>query len=724
MKSMKALMMLIAGGLALGCALTPAPVSFAGTFTEVLPADRLTDRAENAITVAPSWLRADLQDNFKRMQASYQDIYAEIILNPSQPRFRDEIAFCVANIGTANLEDPDFIPDLLEENAFYIYEHDQYLPYVRVQDTGDPDTDDEYYTTTFYLIEDNGSLVEYELPMEIYYWKIVHPKIEDEFAHYINPAAVGDVPAAPPTGVFWRDWLFTHTEEIPATRDMYPILRDTMSTVEALWGNTTTGAIGTLSQWARDTLAFSSGSERPHQPVRIYTLHMGRCGEWQDYTSAASRACLIPCQNVEAISEDHVWNEFWHLRWIHWEPVNGDGYIDNPLVYENGWGKVFSGVFAVDGDGFIYDVIDTYSEGFCTILATVLDANGDPVDGVRLTAKDAGYAGCYGYGGADGTAAVLYGDGLPANLKIQTELGKIPDGSATYEVSPLTEDGAIYTWTAQYATATLPVIPWTAVTATETSPFRLNVHYTVEEEIRTATYPFDKQNGYTRHFADGSVDVFIVDAANRALYEADQPFEAFELQTMSTTGDRTFVLPRYDIWTVVVTAERKITSEQVVNLHVVLETDPGTGDWTAIAETTRTVSLMPGDRYTASIGGGGRFGTDLRMSTTMLHPGETCWCNAIVYNPGLLVEGTDIPLFVILDVFGELFMAPDFNAFSYYTVFDLQVAEEQTFVVLPPFTWPTIIGSVDGLYWYAGMTNPEMTALFGDMDMITFGWEE
>lgn len=705
-----------------GCAMTPPSIVRAQEFSETLPDERLTGSAKLAIEAAPVWVRVDLEDNLERMDETYQNIYAAMILDPAEPRFRDEIAFCVANIGTANLEDPDFIPDLLEENAYYIYEHDQYLDYVRIEDVGDPEEDDDYYTTTHYMIEEDGSLVEYELPKEIYYWKIVHPKIEDEWAYYINPDAVGDVPAEPPTGKFWRDWLFTYTEEIPTQDDMYPILRDTMSGVTALWGNTTTGAIGTLSQWARDTLAFNSGSERPHQPVRIYKLHMGRCGEWQDYTTAASRACLIPCQNVEAISEDHVWNEFWHQRWIHWEPVNGDGYIDNPLVYENGWGKVFSGVFAVDGDGFIYDVIDRYSEGWCTVNATVVDANGDPVDGARLAVKDAGYFGCYNYGGSNGHATALYGDGLSAKVKIQSELGKFPDGAATFELVPSTEDGETYEWNAQYPTATLPAIPWTINTPSETSGFRLQITVEVLGEVRCGAYPFDKQNLYTRHYLGGSVDLFVVDAANRALYEGNSPFEAVMAQPFIGSGDFIVDLPRYDAWSVVVTTERKLTSETMAYVQVTLEKDVE-GTWTQIDQAAQTLSLMPGDKYVATTRAGRGFGVTLEMPTTTLHSGDTCWCKAHVYNPGKLEEGLDIPLFAILDVYGELFFAPDYNDFSYFTIDDLQADDVQTFTVLPEFVWPEIEGTASGLYWYAGMTNPEMTELLGEMDMLAFGWE-
>lgn len=703
------------------CLLICLPCFSDSDFSELLPADRLTDLAKQAIQAAPQWLTEDLTDNMERMEPDFQDVYANMIISPSEPRYRDEIAFCVASIGTANLQSADFLPELLEENVFYIYEHDQYLDYVQLVDMGDPELDADYYTTTHYSVEENGSLVEYELPREMYYWYIVHPKIEDEWALYIDPNAQGDVPSAPPTGVFWRDWIFTYTEENPVTRENYPILRDAMQSISAMWGNTDTGAIGALNGWETSILDFSSGSERPHQPVRIYRLHMGRCGEWQDFTTAAARACLIPCLNTQAMSEDHVWNEFWHLRWIHWEPVNGDGYIDNPLVYEDGWGKVFTGVQNVAGDGYFWDVIDSYSEGVCEITAIVTDANGDPVDGARLGVKHSGYVGCYGYAGSDGQVTVSYGDARTALGKIKSELGKYPPGGDTYEIVANTEDDGRYTWHAQYTTETIPQLLWTEKTSSHEGSYRLNVTCQVLGEVRTGAYNGDKANIYSRRFDSGSVDLFILDAENRSLYEAGQSFEAYEINRFSSNTSLQFTLPDYDTWSVVISAERKLTSEQIIGVDIRLEHNVD-DIWTELSTVSRELSLMPGEKYMAAIDAGREFCTAIEMPTNRLIPGATCGCKAHVYNPEGAKTGQQIPLFVILDIFGELFFAPEFNDFSYFIIDDLQTSVKQTFEVLPEFTWPEGIQAASGLMWYAGMTTPDMTELLGQLDIYEFQW--
>ncbi|MCD4652948.1 hypothetical protein K8T06_03335, partial [bacterium] len=103
--------------------------------------------------------------------------------------------------------------------------------------------------------------------------------------------------------------------------------------------------------------------------------------------------------------------------------------------------------------------------------------------------------------------------------------------------------------------------------------------------------------------------------------------------------------------------------------------------------------------------------------------GETCSAEAVVCNPGPNVP-VDIPLFVILDAYGELFFAPSFNqVYDAYMIDTLTVGEHH-FQILPEFVWPSGVGSANGIYWYAAMTNPEITELFGEWDMFEFGWGE
>ncbi len=118
-------------------------------------------------------------------------------------------------------------------------------------------------------------------------------------------------------------------------------------------------------------------------------------------------------------------------------------------------------------------------------------------------------------------------------------------------------------------------------------------------------------------------------------------------------------------------------------------------------------------------------GVTMYMPATEFHPDDICTCTATVCNnTGAELEG--YPLFVILDAYGMYFFAPSFNtAFDHYLdqhpVFPMG---ETVVQVLDEFHWPNVEGSGSGIKWYSAMTNPEMTELFGEMHVFTFGWSE
>lgn len=112
-------------------------------------------------------------------------------------------------------------------------------------------------------------------------------------------------------------------------------------------------------------------------------------------------------------------------------------------------------------------------------------------------------------------------------------------------------------------------------------------------------------------------------------------------------------------------------------------------------------------------------GVELHMPSTDFYPGDPCSCTVTVCNPGE-VTYTNIPLFVILDVYGDMFFWPSFSEFDYREISVGPGANDIS--VLPEFPWPAGAGDVQNIYWYAGMTDPGMSGLFGDMDMWTFGW--
>jgi hypothetical protein len=116
-----------------------------------------------------------------------------------------------------------------------------------------------------------------------------------------------------------------------------------------------------------------------------------------------------------------------------------------------------------------------------------------------------------------------------------------------------------------------------------------------------------------------------------------------------------------------------------------------------------------------------KLGCSIEMPSNMFGPGNHCYCTVYVCNPGQTTY-KNTPVFVVLDVYGLYFFAPSFSDFDSY-LFDIAPGI-QIIEVLPSFNWPSGAGSATGIYWYAAMTDPEMTGLIGNMDTFAFGWYE
>lgn len=365
---------------------------------EVISPFNLTDEAKAAIQKSPKWLRVVLSNTLSQLQAERQKEIANVINNADDP-YIDEIAYSIAYSSAEYLSSDYCFAQMFVDNATEIYSHDADLNYVEIVDYGTSLTDEDYYSTVkYYKINSDSNKIQIEVPKEIYYEYIVHPKITDEIPAYIYPdqAEYGSDYvhtlniSEPSNGVFWRDYLYNHTEERKDTiAGNYPILKDSVKLCEVLWDekNSQRSAVREITKWINDVMEFTSKTERPHQPVRIYDLHIGRCGEHEDITAAAARACLIPCRGIEAHSSDHVWNEFWDEVWWQWEPVNNS--FKDFYVYSKGWGRKFGSIFSRASSGSITPVTDNYCENTSKLNIYILDVNNKPVDGalVQLATK-------------------------------------------------------------------------------------------------------------------------------------------------------------------------------------------------------------------------------------------------------------------------------------------------------------------------------------------------
>ncbi|MCK4311186.1 MAG: T9SS type A sorting domain-containing protein, partial [Candidatus Cloacimonetes bacterium] len=515
--------------------------------------EELIPESIEAIEKSPAWMRADLENVFCQLSDTDQAIWAGEINNSFDP-FIDEIAFSIANSSVAFLSSIYSNPDLFTENAILIYLTDNDLEYVEIVDYGTSTTDENYYSTTLYWkINELGELVQVEVPKEIYYMYLVHPKITDEISAYIDPDIIENNNTHtnnivdPPDGVFWRNFLYNYSDT------GYPRLKDMLETCPTVWDASLTtddDAILTITEWVNESMTFTSDYERPHQPVRIYRKHIGRCGEHADLTAAACRSALIPCTSILAISSDHTWNEFWDEGWHHWEPVNNS--INNPLIYENGWGWQFASVFEIKSNGFLTPVTGTYSEGTATIIIYALDCNGDPIDGAKITLKVPGWDN-WGYTDNEGKYTFIVGEGRTYYARMDSEIGNDPTTpNQVYLVVSNTVNGQSYTYSLN-AAGTMPETDFTEISVPEDvlDDYRLEVDFTVPDPIITGAIimdDIDNTDFYNSIEDDGVLNFFMTDYTNYVIYENSNPFDGFNVFSEATDGFVSFDIPSEIDW--------------------------------------------------------------------------------------------------------------------------------------------------------------------------------
>ena len=515
--------------------------------------DLLCPEAIAALEKSPKWLRPDLENIFLQLDPDIQLEWAEVINNATDP-YIDEIAFSIANTSAEYLSSPYCYPEIFIENAFNIYTADIFLNYVEIMDYGTSASDENYYSSTLYWkIDENGDQVQVEVPRDIYYMYIVHPKITDEIPAFIDPDIIEDNTThnnnivSPDEGVFWRYYIFNNNDS------GYPLLRDELMNSTVLWdftNNSPNDAIHTLGQWINSSMSFTSNNERPHQPVRIYKKHIGRCGEYADISTAAARSALIPCTGILAISGDHTWNEFWDEQWIQWEPVNG--YLNNPLVYENGWGKVFGSVFEIRSNGYLTPVTEVYSEETATITIFALDANGNPIDGARIKLRADNASDNWGYTDNEGKYTFIVGDARNYYARMDSDIGSDPiDTSQYYEVALNTVGGQTYTYSTT-AEGIMPEVLYNPVTIPEddTDDYKLVIDFTVPEQVITGSIIMDDidDTQFYNKIDDGIINFFMADWIGYLYFTDGQIFDTFNEYIGISEGEIEFDIPANEMW--------------------------------------------------------------------------------------------------------------------------------------------------------------------------------
>ena len=479
-----------------------------------------------ALKLVPEWLGRNLSLKFSLLDPEVASDLALLMLNSPDERYVDEIAFVIAHCSVETLTDRYFFNELVTDNARLIYETAPYLDYVEIVEKED--------CTTLMYNSSRGGV--YELDPQIYYWFVVHPDLSDELPTYVDPEYnyVTDPPfdrnygVPPPEGRYWREFLYNYN------KSGQPLLKDSLSSAE-----TVLDAIKAVNGWVSASMEFTSDNERPIQPVRIYEKGFGRCGEHQDLRGAAARCGLIPVLHTSNTAEDHVWNEFYDTEWIHW-----DGSIDNPLMYERGWGKTISSVWNLRGDGYTWPVTERYSEEVCTVDALVLDSEGLPVDAAEVDIltenfyqQDLLTTSISGTADVDGMVSFTLGDSRNYWGRADGgDLGEDPSGPLEGPTPIATDsepDGAYnVTFDLPRAADTLNVNEEMPLPESD-----VNVHidfWVLHSVVRgTNSHTGDHFESFS---PGGNIDLFVASDANMRRYDMGLPFDAWGIHSRAENG--------------------------------------------------------------------------------------------------------------------------------------------------------------------------------------------
>ncbi|MGA1848488.1 MAG: Ig-like domain-containing protein, partial [Thermoplasmatota archaeon] len=273
-------------------------------------------------------------------------------------------------------------------------------------------------------------------------------------------------------------------------------------------------------------------------------------------------------------AEDHVWNEYFDTRWIHW-----DGGRENPLMYERNWGKTISTVWSWRGDGLTWSVVDRYSEGVCTIKGNVQDQLGRPVEGadVLLATEnfyDPSYLTITHWAGTDPDGNYITTAGDERNYWAQADggnLGKDPGGSTVKQIVTGSADGGVYTGNFK-----LPGSSNYLRVEDTPVPSDQDARYLMKVDLNVTSSLVHGQNLYTGERYDrfhdyGYIDFFLADSSNFDMFHNNRNSRGYGVAEGESSIDLEMPLVKEDIYFGVISNGFSKMAMKTVNVTVTVQ---------------------------------------------------------------------------------------------------------------------------------------------------------
>ncbi len=529
----------------------------------------LPESVKIALAAVPEWLREDLEYTFTTLSSSDSTTYAQEIINAADPRYVDEIAFCIAHSHRGLLERliETNETELFAKNAEDIYTMSgRGLNYSELVEKTD-------HTTIIYKSGFGGSQ---ELEKDMYYWYVVYPRTHIELPHFV------DVEGTPR---FWRSYF-------PDNTDHGTSLFDTVKNAASIYN-----AVQLLGNWSINFMEFANGWNWI-QPMEIWR-NPTQCssGQYTILTGALAKTMLIPTTGLGTFSEDHTWNEFYDTKWINWDTGFGDmdaneiNIIDSPGTYDpdppNGHGgpggslgKQVSTVNVIRGDDGIYQSLQYTPYGTLNVLVT--DKNDEAVDGAKILISpssqgtdnpDRGTC-IWGYTDSLGTAVFKVGNKLDYFIKsIHPVLGTFPEEEDQLAKAAINvRSGNTYEYSIKYSDSGESGLNVTEKNSHGSGTVKIASSFMVEserqwgvnEETKTyglgIQYPFDTEGK--------SITSFICDSENFDSYLSGDHFEAYELISRKDQKDIIFESDQQSDWYLVLSNEYSYVTTKTVNVSI------------------------------------------------------------------------------------------------------------------------------------------------------------
>ncbi|VEU23820.1 DEKNAAC104913 [Brettanomyces naardenensis] len=119
------------------------------------------------------------------------------------------------------------------------------------------------------------------------------------------------------------------------------------------------GNAGVIERYRCEVCNHTIEFPRYNNPSTLLKTRSGRCGEWDNCFILLLKSLGLKVRYLWNM-EDHVWCEYYSTnldRWVHLDCCENS--FDNPLLYNRGWAKKMSYIFAIS-DYYIRDVTDKY----------------------------------------------------------------------------------------------------------------------------------------------------------------------------------------------------------------------------------------------------------------------------------------------------------------------------------------------------------------------------